>query len=518
MISSIAQHGQERADEVIRFIECLTLSGDFAGEPFILRPWQKQIIQQLFGTLREDGRRQYRECGIWLPRKNAKTEIAAAIACYFLLCVPQEGEIYTAAAEREQAGVLYSKVSGMVRRNPKLSARCKLIDSQKRIINRRTGTLFWSLSSDAKSKHGFNPSVLIGDEIHCWPKRDLWTALTTGSDTRSEPLFVTITTAGVWDPASLECELYEYATKVRDGIIEDPTYLPVIYAADEKDDWLDEDVWRRVNPALGDFRSLEKMQELAAKAQQIPRLENDFRRLYLNQHTQQTTRWIRMNDWVETAVDHVDFDPTKPVYMGLDLASTRDLTACAMVQKTKDGGYAAKWKFWLPRQRMREIEDNDRVPHTVWNRQGWIDSAGEQAIDYQVIETWIKEAAEQYNVQLIGFDPWNALQTANNLERSGRELVKISQGFAGLTGPSKELERVLSARCFVHEDNPVAEWCANNVEIQTDPGGNIRPKRPDSQQSRKKIDGIVALIMAIAVAMSAPERKPSSYATSGLMS
>ena len=187
------------SDKVIRFIESLTLSGDYAGKKFILRDWQKEILYKLFDTLNDDGTRQYREAGIWLPRKSAKTELAAAICCFFMFCDPKQLEVYSAASEREQAGIIFKKIQGMIEANPHLMKLSKIIANQKRIINKKTGSIFASLSSVASSQHGYSPSVVIGDEIHCWPRPDLWTALTTGSATRQEPLFISITTAGVYE-------------------------------------------------------------------------------------------------------------------------------------------------------------------------------------------------------------------------------------------------------------------------------------------------------------------------------
>ena len=230
------------SERAIEFIECLPLSGDYADKKFILREWQKDILRKLFDTRLEDGRRQYREAGLWIPRKNAKSELAAAICAVFIFLDDQQGEIYSAAAEREQAGIIFKKLQNMIESSDLLRDRVKIIPTQKRIIHKKTGTVFASLSSDHASKHGYNPSVVIGDEIHCWHRRDLWTALTTGSATRTEPLFLTITTAGNRDEGALEWELYEYACKVRDGSVDDPTFLPVIYEIKQGEDWLDEEV------------------------------------------------------------------------------------------------------------------------------------------------------------------------------------------------------------------------------------------------------------------------------------
>jgi len=483
------------SERVIFFIEQLTLSGDYAGKPFVLRPWQKDIVQKLFDTRTGDGRRQYTDCGIWLPRKNAKTELAAAIACYFLFCDPQQGEIYSAAAERQQAGIIFAKMKGMIEGNPALRNRCKIIASQKRIINNKTGTIFASLSSDHSTKHGYNPSVVIGDEIHCWHRRDLWTALTTGSGARKEKLFITITTAGAYEPESLEWELYQYAIKVRDKAVKDPTYLPVIYEIKKGEHWLDEDVWHRVNPALGDFRDLESMRQSAQKAQVNNRLENDFRRLYLNEHTQQVTRWLTMDKW-NACVDEGPIEPGASVCGGLDLASTTDIAAWCIAEPRGEG-YALKWSFFIPENRMREIEDADRVPYSQWVREGHVIATPGDVIDYNVIIDTILSDADKLQIEHIGYDPWNATSTAQRLEEEGLSVVKVNQNISQLTEPSREIERCVIDGTLQHGNDPVANWMASNVEVWTDNNGNIRPVKPKHGQSGKKIDGIVAAIMAI---------------------
>jgi len=483
------------SENVISFIECLTLSGDYAGKPFKLREWQKDILRKLFDTKTPEGRRQYTECGIWLPRKNAKTELAAAIAAYFLFCDPQEGEIYSAAAEREQAGIIFKKLQGMIESNPALSQRCKIVATQKRVVNKKTGTIFASLSSEHSSKHGYNPSVIIADEIHCWPRRDLWTALTTGSGARLEKLFLTITTAGTYEPESLEWELYKYACGVRDGTVDDPTYLPVIYEIKKGEHWQDEDVWHRVNPALGDFRSLESMQQDAKKALINTRLENDFRRLYLNEHTQQVTRWLNMDKW-NSCENKGEIPKGSQVCGGLDLASTTDIAAWVLAHPV-DEGYVMRWKFFIPQDRMHEIEENDRVPYSQWVRQGHVVATPGGTIDYNIIVEQILADAEEYMIDYIGFDPWNATATAQQLEQEGLNMVKVTQGVAQLTEPSRELERAVLDGKLHHGENPVAQWMASNVEVWTDNNGNIRPVKPQHGQSGKKIDGIVAAVMAI---------------------
>lgn len=284
------------SDRAVAVISRLTHTGDFAGRPFDLRPWQERdIIRPLFRTGR-DGRRLYRTCLLMLPRKNGKTELAAAIGVYSLIFDSKQGEIYLAAADRDQASKVFQAMVSMLRNDPELEVEVEIVESQKRIVHRKSGSFCRAISAEAYSKHGFNASVVIYDELHCAPNRDLYDVLVTSQGGRLEPLMIVISTAG-YDRKSILYELYAHALKVKENPKLDPTFLPIIYEAAESDDWTDERVWKKANPALGDFRSLEEMRILCQRAQQIPAQEMTFRQLYLNQWTESAARWISMPAW-----------------------------------------------------------------------------------------------------------------------------------------------------------------------------------------------------------------------------
>lgn len=285
--------GSQRAVEVI---SRLTHTGDFAGQPFNLRKWQEQdIIRPLFKT-GKDGRRVYRTCLLMLPRKNGKTELAAAIAVFCLLFDSKQGEIYLAAADRDQASKVFQAMVSMLRQDAELEAMVEIVESQKRIVHRASGSFCRAISAEAYSKHGFNASVVIYDELHCAPDRKLYDVLVTSQGGRVQPLMIVISTAG-YDRHSILWELYAHGKKVLEHPALDPTFLPIIYEAEADADWTDEKVWRKANPALGDFRSLEDMQILCQRAQQIPAQEMTFRQLYLNQWTESAARWIPLPAW-----------------------------------------------------------------------------------------------------------------------------------------------------------------------------------------------------------------------------
>jgi len=281
----------------IAFVDNLThTSGPFAGQPFSLRPWQKKIIAPLFET-GANGLRKKRTCLLMLPRKNGKSELAAALCLYGLLGDGEESAVViSAAADRDQAAIVYNIAAKMVRNDPELEAVCEIVESQKRIVHRKSGSVYKAISAEAYSKHGGNISFLCYDEIHCAPNRDLWDVLTTSMGARAAPITLAISTAG-YDRHSILWELYSHARRVKENPSLDPTFLPILYEMPEGADWTDEREWKKCNPALGDFRSLEDMRVSCQRAKEIPAQENTFRRLFCNQWTEQASRWIALTSW-----------------------------------------------------------------------------------------------------------------------------------------------------------------------------------------------------------------------------
>jgi len=308
-------------DRAVRFINNLTLSDDFAGQPFRLRPWQARIPRTLFGTIRPDGLRQYRRCLLFLPRKQAKTQLSAAIATYGILGSGREGQqVLLAASDREQASHLYRKSVQMIAADPWLDAQCRVYSSAKRIETKRTGNVLQVLSSDGRRLHGHNPSTVIIDEVHTQPNRELYDALTSAFGARRDPLTLLISTAGHRRDSLLHDE-YEYACKVRDGLIDDPEYLPIIYEAGPDDDWTSESVWHKAMPALGDFANLDFIRSECRKAREMASEESKFRQLYLNQWVASQMKWLNRPKW--DACGLFKHDPAellgRPCYGGLDL-------------------------------------------------------------------------------------------------------------------------------------------------------------------------------------------------------
>lgn len=509
-----------RACHAVRFINGLTHTKDqWAGKPFALRPWQEQIVRELFGRVRDDDptRRSYRTAYIEVPRKNGKSELAAALALYGLVGDGVQGaEVYSAAADRDQAALVFNVAAQMVRNDPRLAARLKIIDSQKRIVDHKTGSVYRAISAEAYSKHGFNASMIIYDELHAAPNRELWDVLTTSQGARREPLVIAITTAG-YDRHSICWEQHDYATRILEGVVTDPAFYPVIFSAPADADWTDEAVWKAANPALQDFRDIEEMRALAHKAKEIPALQNTFRRLYLNQWTEQEERWIDMAAWDDCAGPD-DWRELRqrmkgrPCVGGLDLSSRTDLTALVLAFEDEDRVVLVPW-FWCPAEGIEKRSRKDRVPYAEWVRDEALIATDGNVVDQGFIREDINRIAADYLLQQIAFDPWNATKICVELEGDGIDVVQVRQGFRSLSEPTKHLGALVTGRTLVHGGHPMLRWMASNMVVRFDPNGNLAP---DKGKATERIDGIVAAVMAL-TGLIASENGPSVYESRGAL-
>lgn len=468
--------------------------GRWAGVPFELLPWQKEAVGKLFGTLRDDGTRQYTHVYVEIPKKNGKSELGAGIALKLLFADGEpSAEIYSAAADRDQAAIVFNVAADMVRYSPALGKRCKIVDSTHRIFH-NNGGVYRVLSADAHTKHGFNVSGVIFDELHTQPNRSLWDVLTQGSgDARRQPVYFTITTAGT-DRHSICWEQHCYALKVRDNPDIDPTFLPILYYAEDDDDWTDEKIWAKCNPSLGSIIPIEKVREACKKAQEVPALENSFRQLRLNQWVKQESRYIPMSHWrLCPCMDDLDL-LGEVMYAGLDLASTTDIAALVLVHPSDDGFYDVIPRFWIPEDAIIERSRRDKVPYEQWADSGLVITTPGNVIDYKAIRKEITDLSEQYNLVEIAYDRWNSSQLVQDLIDDGATMVPFGQGFPSMSAPTKELLNLVLGHKLRHNNNPVLEWMADNLVVRKDPAGNFKP---DKEKSTEKIDGIVALVMAL---------------------
>jgi len=494
------------------FEECLVLiEGEKAGQPFYLEPWQRAIVGTMFGWKRADGLRRYREAFVYVPRKNGKTPLAAGIILYALFCDHEPGaQIYSAAAEREQAALVYRHAAGMIARQPLLDSRAKVYKTFKSIEYPAENSLYKALSAESETKHGFSSHMVVVDELHAQPNGDLVDVLQTSMGARREPLLIHITTAD-WHRPSVCNRKHDYATKVRDGVIEDSSFLPIIYEATAEDDWTDPEVWARCNPNLGVSVQLDYLERECRRAQNEPSYENTFKRLHLNLKTEQDVRWLQLDKW-----DRCDGQPVceGPCWGGMDLSTTRDITAFVLVWRNEAGGFDVLPHFWIPEDGARQRERRDRVPYLTWANQKLLTLTPGNVIDYGYVRREIVRLAGEHDVQQIGFDPWNARQiTGELLEDDGLPMVEVRQGFVSLNDPTKELERLVVAGLLRHGGNPVLRWMAGNVVVRPDPAGNIKP---DKAKSTERIDGIAALVIALSRALTAGDTS-STYESNEML-
>ncbi len=504
-----ADHAVGFFHDHLRFFE-----GERAGQPFDLEPWQKAIIGNLFGWKRPDGTRRYRSSYIGVARKNGKTPLAAGIVLYVGFCDNEPGaQIYSAAGERDQAALIFRHAAGMIRSNPALAQRCRVYKTFKSLEFYGGDSLYRALSASPESKHGLNAHLVVVDELHVQKTRDLVDALTTAMASRTQPLTVYTTTAG-YDRHSICWEVYQYARQVRDGVIDDPSFLPAIYEVADDADWRDERSWRDANPNLGVSVSLSYLRREFKKAEQLPAYENTFRRLHLNQWVEQECRWISLGAW-DACDGPVDGDRLAGAecYAALDMSSTRDLSALSLVFPGDDE--VAVLPFgWIPRDRLHERVERDRVPYDVWLRQGLIEATPGDVIDYAYIRKRVLELGQRYGIRQIAIDRWNASQIMQELAAEGMDVVPFGQGFASMSAPSKRLEELVLSGKLRHGGHPVLRWCLSNCAVEIDPAENIKPSK---KKSFERIDMVVATIMAIGLSMLHERPRQSIYERTGLM-
>jgi phage terminase large subunit-like protein len=490
---------EAKAEHAVNFINCLKhTKGRWRGVPFELLPWQDTIIREVFGTIKDNGYRQYNTAYVEIPKKNGKSELAAAVALY-MTCGDGEwgAEVYGCASDRQQASIVFDVAVDMVDQCPALKKRIKPVMSVKRLVYKPTNSFYQVLSAEAYTKHGLNVHAVIFDELHAQPNRELFDVMTKGSgDARTQPLFFLITTAGN-DRNSVCFEQHQKAEDIILGRKIDSAFYPVIYGAKDDADWSSEKVWYQANPSLGYTIDIEKVRNAYLSARDNPAEENIFRQLRLNQWVKQSTRWMQMEKWdaCDFAVDKAELIG-RECYGGLDLSSSTDITAFVLIfpPRTEEEKYIILPYFWIPEENMRLRVRRDHVPYDVWEQQGFLKTTEGNVIHYGFIERFIDDLGKKFHIKEIAFDRWGAVQMVQNLEGLGFIVVPFGQGFKDMSPPSKELMKLTLEKKLAHGGHPVLRWMIDNIFIRQDPAGNIKP---DKEKSTEKIDGTVATVMAL---------------------
>lgn len=513
---------EEAVTRVERFFGLLRQTkGRWRGTRFDLLPWQVwYILRPIFGWKHPDGTRIVRTAWIEIPRKNGKSTLSSGLALY-LLAADREagGEVYAAAGDRDQARIVFDAASEMAQGSKALRDRLQILRSIIRFP--RTGSFFRALSREALSKHGLNVSGAVIDEVHVHRTRDLIDVIETGTGSRDQPLIIFITTADAGEEGSIYAEKREYLENVVSGRIQDPTFYGVVYGLDESEDWTTPEAATKANPGIDVTVKRDYIARKVQQAQSSPGLQNTIKRLHFNIRTKQTTRWLDLDAWDSNAgLTDLEALKGKECYGGLDLSATSDLTALELIfpeVEHDDQGpiHHVVSHFWLPEGSVEHLVRTTKIPYDHWIRQGFIHMTEGQAIDYDKVIDQISKIAGTHHLRSIGYDPWNAHQTVNDLRGKGFSMNPIRQGFASLSPPSKELERLIVRKRLRHGGHPVLRWMADVVEVKQDGEGNIKPVKPSRAKSSKRIDGIVALVMAIDQ-MSARDNRRSVYEERGV--
>ena len=479
------------------FAESLPVSsGKLSGQPLRLRDWQKDMLRPVFDRQAPDGRRVISTALFSFPRKNGKTQIAAVLALAFLCgpLVEERGQIFSAASDRNQASLVFRELSAIIDRIPWMSDRLNIRKQIKVVEDEITGSFYEALSSDARKAHGLSPSCIIADEIAQWRGRDLWDNLVSGTAAREQPLIIAIGTQAE-DDQNLMSELVDYAAKVNGGEVDDPSFHGVVYAApDDVDPW-SERTWFACNPALNDFKSLEDMRTQAAQAKRIPARVGPFKNLQLNMRIAAEERFLNREDW-QACADPVDAVSLygRPCFAGLDLSSNQDLTA--LVLFFPDDGGAVVPFFWLPKENIRLLESTARIPYRAWQAERLIELTPGRAVDYRFVARRLARIASDYDLKGIAYDRWRIKALERILAEEGitLPLVEWGQGFKDMAPAVDALEAAVLDGKLRHGGNPVLNWNCANCAVELDAAGN---RKLSKKRSREKIDGVVALAMAI---------------------
>lgn len=486
---------ESAAQRPIDFIQtfCCHSKGEWAGQPFKLSPWQQFIIWVLFGWKRSsDGLRRFREAFIEIARKNGKSTLIAAILLFLLFGDNEPGaEIYTAATKRDQAKIIFSESQRMVRKSQWLLRNAKILTGS--IIVRNTNSIYQPLGADEDTLDGLNPAAVGIDELHAHKTRGVYDVMDTGTGARRQPLLISVTTAG-GDKQGICWEVFDYASKVLNRIIDDDTFFAFVAELDDGDDWQDSKLWVKANPNLGISAKKDDLQRKYKKALENPAAAANFKRKHLNIWECSDVRWMDLDRW-DACAGEVDEETLvgMPCYSGLDLAVRTDLAALVHVFPIEDR-FKVLCRFFIPDAAIRQKTKIDRFPYDTFIRQGVIYATPGEVIDYRFILDVIDRDAQKFDIQEIAYDKFGAVQLVQMLSDAGLNVIDFHQGIISMSPPTKATYELVLERKLEHGGNPVLRWNISNVVCRMDSSGNLKP---DKQKSTNKIDGAVALIMAV---------------------
>lgn len=500
---------KDKAELAIDFIQTLRhTKGEYARQKlrFYLEPWQQFIVANLFGWVDSEGYRKYTEIYLEVARKNGKTMLAAAIALAAFFLDGEEGpELYCGATTKDQSDAAYGQIEQIIEKSPFLFSKCKIYKSTKKTkYHAKNGTIR-VISSDFKTGDGLNPSVVIVDEYHAHKTNGLLEVLKSGMGARRQPLVIICTTAGV--DLNLPCykEQRELAINILEKRVAIETMLICIYELDEPDkEWTEPKAWIKANPNLGVSVFLEFLEQRVLEGLSSPSKQVDIKTKQFNVWCNSVTTWINSVDWKKGAVPQcLENYRARRCYLGLDLSNKLDLTALAILfTPTEDDPYYHLFmKYYLPEEGIDEKSKADNVSYRQWADEGYITLTPGEVVDYDFVENDIKQIAREYGVLGVAYDPWRAQELTKNLSEEGINMIEFAQSIKNMAEPSANFEALVKQGLIIHGGNPILEWNIYCTTIKTDPNGNFKPLKPD-RASGKRIDGVVASIMALALSNS----------------
>jgi len=485
---------EKEAMKVLRFFDFTkhAKGRNFAGQRFVLSPWQAFDIYCIYGWKAEGGHRRFRYAYTDVARKNGKTTFAAAQGLYLMMMDQEPGaEIYAVATKREQARICLDDTRNIVKQSEDLKKYAQVF--QHSVTCEMMGSSIKALSSDHNTLDGLNPHGVILDEFHAHRDDMVFGVMKSAMGARTNPLMLILTTAGF--NRNVPCYRYrDVAMKVLDGTLQQDDLYASIHTLDEDDDWNDERVWVKANPNLNVSVTKSFLKAAHQEAKNNPDQLYNFLTKNLNIWTDSAEVWIEKDKW-DACNQNFDVDlEGVECYGGLDLASVRDTTSLALRFQLPDGKRIYKLFFWMPEMNVEERVKNKGINYDRWIREGYIRTTPGNVTDYNHIKADILALREEYKIKSIGYDRWNSSQLVIDLADEGVEMSPIGQGYASMSTPTKEFEKEVLKKQMDHQGNPVLTWHISNVAIQRDPAGNVKISK---DKSSEKVDGAVACVMSL---------------------
>ncbi len=486
-----------KAERAVMFIErfCRHSSGEWGGRPFVLELWQKAFVCAIFGFVDLEGHRKYREAWLMVARKNGKSALASAVSLYLMIADGEPGaKIYSAATKRDQAKIVWSEATLMVKQSAALRRRIKiLVSKMKSDVN---NSEYVPLGKDSKNLDGLNAHGAILDEVHAWEDRNLYDVIVDSTSARKQPLILGTTTMGTVREGIFDIKYDEIARNLNG--FQDDRLLAFVYELDNRKEWTDPACWKKANPGLGTIKKVDTLERKVAKAKDDALLVNNLLCKDFNIRTNTVSAYFTFDD-----VNNQELIPAdeKPKYAvgGADFSRVVDLTAAVALYKTSPGGrYYVRCMFWIPEDTLEKHVREDKIPYDVWEKKGLVRLCPGNKIDYHMVTAWFQEIQQELGMTFlhIGYDAWSAAYWVDEMAASFGENVldKVYQGKQTLSLPMQQIKAEFQSKNIVYDNNPIMKWCLTNVEADVDKNGNIQPAK--GINPRKRIDGFAALLNA----------------------